>query len=214
MPKHAIVVVDMQAYFCRRDHAFGKFVAALGRTEDLNWFLDRLADKVVPTIAKLQDRARQRHELIVVTEFGSRTTSGSDLPGWARRHNDLARSLIGENIYIPLEDPAARTIAELSEFKPDLLVQRSTSGPLAGTGIVAQLREAGVEQVQVTGVATDVCITNWVRQLADCDFEVTVPEDACATPFQESHDWALRVGIAPFASVLDSASIHRTGVLR
>ena len=213
MPKRAIVVVDMQAYFCRRDHAFGKLIAALGGNEDLNWFLDRLADKVIPTIAKLQDHARQRHELIVVTEFGSRTASGSDLPGWARRHNDLARSLIGENIYIPLDDPAARTIPELSEFKPDLLVQRTTSGPLAGTGIVSQLREAGVENVQVTGVATDVCMTNWVRQLADCDFDVTVPDDACATPFQVSHDWALRFGIAPFASVLDSASILRTGGL-
>ena len=207
MSRDAMVVVDMQEYFCRRDYAFGRFVAALGGAEDLTWFLDRLANTVVPAINRLSNRARERGDMIIVTEFGSRTPTGGDLPGWARRHNELARSLIGENIYLPLDDPASRTITEVGAVEPDLLVQRTTSGPLAGTDVLSHLGQAGVERVQITGVATDVCVSNWVRQLADCGFDVTVAEDACATPFRESHDWALRVGIAPFASLVESAVI-------
>src|ERR1700720_1017083 len=182
VPQAALVVVDMQEYFCKPGHAFLRFITALGGSEETTNYLDRLDRTVVPNIRKLVDRARTRGDLVLVTEFGS--PGGADLPPWAQRHNQMAGDLIGESIYLPIADAAARTIAELAPHTTDLVVPRSTSGPLAGTDIAARMQAAGVERVVVSGVATDVCVTGWVRELADYGFTVSVPVDACASPLR------------------------------
>jgi hypothetical protein len=40
------------------------------------------------------------------------------------------------------------------------------------------------------------------RELADADFDVLVVADACGSPVRESHEWALRVAIPTFASIV------------
>lgn len=217
MSKQALVVVDMQDYFCRPGHALARFIAALGEPGATDWYWQWLDSTVVPNISRLAAEFRGRDELVLFTEFGSRTADGSDLPRWARRHDDMAMSAIGERIYLPLSDPAARVIAELAPAAGDVVVQKTTSGPLAGTDIAARLAAAGVETVVVAGVVTDVCVTGMARELADSDFDVLVVADACGAPIRESHEWALRVAIPTFASivgtndVLDAAAAPTAG---
>lgn len=217
MSKQALVVVDMQDYFCRPGHALARFIAALGEPGATDWYWQWLDSTVVPNISRLAAEFRGRDELVLFTEFGSRTADGSDLPRWARRHDDMAMSAIGERIYLPLSDPAARVIAELAPAAGDVVVQKTTSGPLAGTDIAARLAAAGVETVVVAGVVTDVCVTGMARELADSDFDVLVVADACGAPIRESHEWALRVAIPTFASivgtndVLDAAAAPAAG---
>ena len=204
----------MQEYFCRPGHAFLRFITALGRGEETTNYLDRLDGVVIPNIGKLVDRARDRGDLVVVTEFGSPGRDGSGLPPWAQRHNQMAGDLIGESFYIPLADAAARTITELAPRATDLIVPRSTSGPLAGTDIVARLRASGVERVVVTGVATDVCVMGWTRELADCGFRVSVPVDTCASPLRACHDSALATAIPAFAILTETTALLSAQVIR
>jgi biuret amidohydrolase len=161
-----------------------------------------LDSTVVPNISRLAAEFRGRDDLVLFTEFGSRTPGGGDLPLWARRHDEMAMSIIGERIYLPLSDPGSRVIAELAPEPGDAVVQKTTSGPLAGTDIAARLTAAGVETVVVTGVVTDVCVTGMARELADSDFEVLVPADAVGAPVRETHEWALRASIPTFATVV------------
>jgi nicotinamidase-related amidase len=169
---------------------------------------------VVPNIGKLVDRARHRGDLVVVTEFGSAGRDGAGLPPWAQRHNQMARDLIGESIYLPMADPAARTITELAPWTTDLVIPRFTSGPQAGTDIVARLRAVGVEHVVVTGVATDVCVTGWTRELADSGFSVSVPVDACASPLRRCHDSALATAIPAFAMLTETTALLNAQAIR
>jgi ureidoacrylate peracid hydrolase len=204
---HAVVVVDMQEYFCKPGHAYLRFIAALGGDEETTDYLARLDRTVVTNIRKLVDRARIRSDLVVVTEFGSPGYCGAGLPPWAQRHNLMADDLIGESIYPPNADAAARTIAELAPQPTDLIVPRSTSGPLAGTDVVTRMRAMGVESVVVTGVATDVCVTGWARELSDSGFIVSVPVDACASPLRRCHDLALKMAIPAFAKLTETTAL-------
>ena len=202
----ALVVVDMQEYFCRPDSALARLVAALGGIAGDGWYYATLADTVVPNIGCFLADFRSRRRPVLFTEFGSRTPSGDDLPGWARRHNAMAVALVGERCYPPLTDPSARIIAELAPVPTDRVVQKATSGPLAGTSIDHELRSLGVRRVVVTGVATDVCVTGMARELADSDFDTIVVRDACATPSRASHEAAL-LSIATFSEIADTADV-------
>jgi nicotinamidase-related amidase len=202
----ALVVVDMQEYFCRTDSALARWVGALGGIAADGWYYATLTDTVVPNIGRLLADFRSRGRPVLFTEFGSRTPDGDDLPGWAKRHNELAVALIGERCYPPLTDPSARVIAELAPAPSDRIVQKTTSGPLAGTSIDQELRSLGVRRVVVTGVATDVCVTGMARELADSDFDTTVVRDACATPSRASHEAAL-LSIATFSEIAETADL-------
>jgi nicotinamidase-related amidase len=205
--KQALVVVDMQNYFCRPGYALARLLAAGGGPTATDWYWQWLGSTVVPNISRLAEEFRGRDDLVLFTEFGSRTADGSDLPGWARRHDELALSAIGERIYLPLSDPGARVIAELAPTAGDVVVQKTTSGPLAGTDIAARLAAADVETVVVAGVVTDVCVTGMARELADSDFNVLVVADACGAPVRETHEWALRVAIPTFASTVSTDDV-------
>lgn len=199
----ALLVVDMQEYFCRRDSLFGKGWAAV-LPEETEWYQEHVTTTVIPTIAGLIDRARGTDGVIAFTEFGSRTADGSDLPIWARRHNEMLRPIVGGPIYPPLTAPESRVIPELQPAERELVIEKNSSGPLAGSTLVDQFRDLGVTRVVTAGVATNVCVLGMVRELADSDFDVCVVRDACSTLGKDNHEATLASGFPPFGSVLGS----------
>lgn len=214
MSTQALVVVDMQEYFCRPGHALARFIAAFdqsGESRAGGWYWNWLDTTVIPNISRLLAASRRRGDTVLFTEFGSRTADGRDLPRWARRHNEMAMAAIEEHIYLPLSNPAARVIGELAPAPGGVVVEKTTSGPLAGTDIAARLAAAGVQTVVVAGVVTDVCVTGMARELADADFDVEVVSDACGSPLRDSHEWALRVAIPTFASIVATDDVLAGG---
>lgn len=205
--EQALVVVDMQEYFCRPGHALERFLAAVVQPGSADWYWEWVVTTVAPNIARLLAEFRAGGDTVVFTEFGSRTADGSDLPRWAKRHNEMAMAAIGERIYLPLSDPAARVIPEIAPSARDVVAQKTTSGPLAGTDIATRLADAGVGTVVVTGVVTDVCVTGMARELADADFDVQVVADACGSPSRDIHEWALRAAIPTFATVVTTGDV-------
>ena len=204
----ALVIVDMQEYFVRPGSAFDRFVAAASG-EDRTWYQDRLARHVIPNIARLLSDFRDGGALVAFTEFGSEAEDGSDLPLWARRHNAIAEQLIGTRCYPPLSDPASRVIAELAPRDDELVVTKTTSGPLAGTRLPEILRERGITTAVVVGVATNVCVQGMARELADSDFDVYVCGDACATVGEAFHEAALSSLAMVFAQVVSTEDAPR-----
>jgi nicotinamidase-related amidase len=204
MAQDALVVVDMQDLFCRPDSPLGRYLAALGGPASDTWYYDTLNGTVIPNIVTLLAEYRSLDRPVVFTAFGSRTPDGSDLPGYMKRHNQAAQALIDEPCYPPLNDPWARVISELAPIDTDLVVEKNTSGPLAGTALASILRSLDVERVVVTGVATDVCVTGMARELADSDFDTSVVQDATATPLKASHDAALAI-LATFSAIVSTA---------
>jgi nicotinamidase-related amidase len=206
MPTPALVVVDMQRYFCEPDSVLARLVG-MGVSDGGSWYFDLLRRRVVPNISRLLAEFRARGLPIVFTEFGSRTPDGGDLPPWARRMNELAVAAVGERCFLPLTDPAARVIGELQPVAGEEVFTKSTSGPLAGTSIHSHLAGLDADPVVVTGVMTDMCVTGMVRELADSGFDVILAGDACATFVQASHEWSTQFLGASFARAFGTDAV-------
>lgn len=206
MGEPALVVVDMQRYFCERDFPLDRLIS-VGIPDDTDWYFDTLKNAVVPNIARLIAAFRDRALQIAFTEFGSHTADGLDLPPWARRMNEGAVAAIGERCFPPLADPCARVIDDLRPEETEPVFGKSTSGPLAGTRIDAHLRAVNADPVVVTGVMTDMCVTGMTRELADSGFEVVLVGDACSTFVRASHEWSVRFLGSSMATAADTDAV-------
>jgi nicotinamidase-related amidase len=206
MGKPALVVVDMQHYFCERGSVLTRFVS-MGLPDGGSWYFERLQHVVVPKLRQLISAFRRQKLSIAFTEFGSRTADGRDLPPWARRLNETALSAVGQRCFPPLADPTARIIDDLQPVTSEAVFGKSTSGPLASTRIDAHLRAITANPVVVTGVMTDMCVTAMTRELADSGFDVILASDACATFLKESHERSIRFLGSSFATTTQTDAV-------
>ncbi|GAA4629298.1 cysteine hydrolase family protein [Cellulomonas oligotrophica] len=73
----------------------------------------------------------------------------------------------------------------------DLHVTRTGWSAFAGTSLAGLLRERGVTQVVVVGMATGIGVESTARQAYDLGLHVTVVQDAVADRFAQGHERAL-----------------------
>ncbi|PWE41803.1 cysteine hydrolase family protein [Pseudomonas prosekii] len=69
-------------------------------------------------------------------------------------------------------------------FQPmtgERLIQKQVPDAFCATGLEAQLREAGIEQLVIVGVATNNSVESTARTAGNLGFEAWVVEDACFT---------------------------------
>lgn len=212
----ALIVVDMQEYFCRPDSRLAK-VIQLMTPDGGRAYQDRLADIVIPNTLALLEWFRNKHKFVGFTEFGAYTADALDLPAWARSVNEMSKELIGDICLLPLVDPSLRVISEFSPRVGEFVFQKSTSGPLAGTSLAQALRSVGVDWVIVTGVCSDICVLGAARELADVGFKTIVAEDAAAAALggDPQHKAALDILRGSFSDVLTTkqvlAALSRSG---
>lgn len=176
----ALLVIDMQRYFLQPAYPFGSFITGMN-PEGAEYYYRRVNELVVPNTRRLLELFRSRGAHIVFTEFGSERHDGLDMTGWARRHNDMARGTLGSPVYPPFEDESCRVDDRLHPEAGELIVQKTTSGPLNSTRLDHTLRVLGVDTVVVGGVVTDVCVAQTTREFGDRNFDAIVVSDACAT---------------------------------
>lgn len=77
---------------------------------------------------------------------------------------------------------------ELDQQPDDLVVSRHTWSAFAGTDLDAQLRERGVTQIVLAGLATSFGVESTARQAYDLGYSVVLAVDAMTDLRQESHD--------------------------
>jgi nicotinamidase-related amidase len=195
-------VIDVQRYFVHPEYPFGKWVAGI-IPGGIDAYYQRVRDLVIPNIQRLLEGARQRGLFIVFTEVGSLRPDGADLPGWMRRH--IAMS--GAAVYPPFSDPSCRVDDSVAPRPGELILQKTTSGPLNSTKLDQTLRVLGIDTVIVTGVVTDVCVAQTAREFGDRDFNAIVVEDACASTDDTRHKAALETIAITFGFVESTEQI-------
>jgi nicotinamidase-related amidase len=79
------------------------------------------------------------------------------------------------------------------------LLTKTVNSAFIGTDLEARLHAAGVRQVVLFGIATDMCVSTTARMAANLGFELVVVGDAC-------HTWAQR---APDGTLFDADTMHR-----
>lgn len=188
--KSALLVVDVQRYFARPDYPFARTFERLVPGSTAGYF-GRVSSTVLPNIRRLLETFRSRGRPVVYCIAGSFTEDGRDLPSWLKDFNGLSTMLLGERSIPATDDPSYQVDESVSPLPGEMVLNKTSSGPLASTGLDQLFHNMGVDSLVVCGLTTAVCVTQTARELADRGFRVVVAEDACTEMSEEMHEAAL-----------------------
>jgi nicotinamidase-related amidase len=192
--RQALLVVDMQNDFLR-----------VGAPQEVPEGRD-----IIPAIAELITAYRHAGRPVIFTRFLAGPTKTlmtiwspecgeeqrSCWPGHLRRYGDRTEEL---------EGPAV--VDELAPLPGETIVDKYGYGAFHSTILRDALAASGCTQVVVTGVITQICVEDTVRQGFHHGLEMVVVPDGVASFDQELHDAALRNLGMKYAAVVPSAEV-------
>ena len=94
--------------------------------------------------------------------------------------------------YSTLPDYFSDIVPELEARPADIYVTKRSWGAFATTDLEILLREAGVTQVIITGIATGTGVEATARQAYEAGFNVTIAEDAITDVRPEAHEYSVK----------------------
>jgi nicotinamidase-related amidase len=172
----ALIVIDMQRDFLLP----GGFGESLGN--DVNQLL-----KVVPPLAELIAAARTAGVLVIHTREGHEPDL-SDCPP-AKLDRGAPSKRIGDDgkygrILIRGEY-GHDIIDELAPIDGEVVIDKPGKGAFYATELQDILTDAGITQLLVTGVTTEVCVHTTTREANDRGYECLVVSDCVGSYFPE-----------------------------
>ncbi|MBL8381737.1 MAG: cysteine hydrolase [Burkholderiales bacterium] len=175
----ALVVVDMQYATGARDGALGRRLAAQGSTV-AEYRFARIERLVVPNALRLLAAWRRARLRVLYVTVGAQLPDCSDAPAHMRK------------LFLELQNFAGSREHEIIDaLKPErgeAVVNKTSNGAFATSGIDSVLRAWGCDQLYLLGVSTNMCVDSTAREAADRGYAVTLIEDACATTQPALHE--------------------------
>jgi len=201
LERTALLIIDMQRDFLEP----GGFGEALGNDVGL------LAAAVAPC-RRVLAAARNAGLLVIHTREGHRPDLSDAPPAKVARGAPQKR--IGDvgpmgRILIRGE-PGHDIVPALYPIDGEPVIDKPGKGAFYQTDLELTLRNAGIENLLVCGVTTEVCVNTTVREANDRGYRCVVVADACASYFPEFHDMGLKMIKAQggiFGWVSDSAAV-------
>lgn len=177
----ALVVVDMQYLDAHPDFGIGRSLAESGESAKAEHYFASV-ERIVPRIARLLEAARDADIPVIHTRLCSRAPDGRDRTPLHKARGWTYPEGSKETEFLP----------EVAPQPSEIVLDKTTSGAFASTGIDQLLRNLGVGRLIVAGVDTCYCVETTVRAAADHGYEVILVGDACATKTAEMQAAALR----------------------
>jgi nicotinamidase-related amidase len=180
--RSALVLVDLQYATGSRHGALGRRLKAEGSgTADQRF--ERIERLVVPNARRLLEAWRAAGRRVLFVTVGATLPDCSDAPPHMRK------------LFLALENYAGSREHEiLDELKPlrgEAVVNKTSNGAFATSGIDSVLRAWNCDQLYLLGVSTNMCVDTTAREAADRGYAVTLVEDACATTQPLLHEAAM-----------------------
>jgi biuret amidohydrolase len=185
----ALVIVDVQRFFTRTDSAFNQVFQKMAPGATDGYY--QRVKTVLPKIKELQQCFRSRHLPVMFCVFGSYLGNGQDLPCWLKDFDNLGLKLLGHRPNPLVNDPSWQVEDAVAPLPGELVLNKTSSGPLSSTKLDQILHNLGVNSLVVCGLTTAICVAQTARETADRGFRVVVVEDACTELSEEMHQAAL-----------------------
>ena len=149
-------------------------------------FYARMRETVIPNTRRLIDGYRARGAEIIFARIACLKQHGRD--------RSLSQKKPGFNyLLLPKDEEGGQVVPELAPESDDITIMKTTDSALTGSNLRLLLRNMEIQNVVVTGIFTDQCISSTVRSLADESFDVVLVEDCCAAATMELHEAELKI---------------------
>lgn len=194
----ALVVIDLQNSFARRDCGLWQRLADAGLSGEAEYAINRIEQTVIPNVARLAESFRAAGSPVVFARCASIRGDGSDQTA---RHR-------AQGLVVAESSFEAQIVDELGVQTGDIVLTKTGSGCFTSTNLDHLLRNLRVETIVLTGMWTNSCVETTARHAGDLDYNVVLVDDACVAMTPENHEWALRYLGNNFALVRDTAAVR------